>query len=143
MPINFRAPKIKNLFGAYVKKLKAKKSAVYVGVLSSAKSRGEELGNAELASIHEYGTSTIPARPFLGPSTRVNAKKYAALLAKVKDINDLEKIGLQAVADVQQFIRDGTGMATLNSATVAAKGSSSPLIDTGQLLRSINFEVKK
>ena len=36
--------------------------------------------NVELGIIHEYGTRTIPARPFIGPAFARNRKEYIRLL---------------------------------------------------------------
>lgn len=91
----------------------------------------------------------IPARPFLLLSMRANKGKYKAALrssaAKILlgDMSPqvmLSKLGIDAQGDVQAMIGQvGPANAPL---TVALKGSSTPLIDTGAMRQAVTFEVK-
>lgn len=127
----------------------AGKASAKIGVLQGAKAYPEGTSQAEVAFYNEFGTSKIPARPFLRPTADSNRKKYTVGLAKVlKNLprdatikQALEKVAMIAQADVRATI---TKLRTPPNApsTIAQKGSSNPLIDTGAMRRSIDYEVK-
>ena len=52
----------------------------------------------------------------------------------------LERVGLLTAARIQQEITD-LRQPPNSPATIAAKGSSNPLIDTGKLRQSVSYEV--
>lgn len=123
---------------------------VYVGVPSGKK---EEDGTpvALVAASHEYGAPAagIPERPFLRNTITDNLDKYKRLnrinLLKVMkgQMNTdtaLGQLGAMAAGDVQQFI--GNNDYQIKEKTKQRKGSSKALIDTGQLVQSITFEVR-
>lgn len=106
---------------------------------------------ALVAAVHEFGSPElgIPERPFLRTSIRENQAKYVRLnkinLVKIlrggMDANQaLNMLGMMAKGDVQTKIRDGEFQA-LKPATIARKGSSKPLIDSGQMRQSVSYEV--
>lgn len=107
--------------------------------------------NAELAVIHEFGTTNNPERSFIRAPFDANVKSYDKLLKSgVKAITAgraskekvLGVIGLKMVSDSVDAINDGIAPAN-KPATVKAKGSSTPLIDKGPLKQAITFVVKK
>ncbi len=55
----------------------------------------------------------------------------------------MEKVGVLAKGAVQRSMRDSNSYAANAPSTIARKGSARPLIDTGNLIRSVDFEVKK
>ena len=132
-------------------------SHVKVGVLAS-KGGGEpnEAGvtMVELAAIHEFGAPAagIPERSFIR-RTMKNKKRAigevtAMLARKLLDQRGftvrsaLEVLGVFAATEVKKTITEGEHVPPpLAPATVAAKGSSRPLVDTGRLVGSINHEV--
>lgn len=104
---------------------------------------------AALATIHEYGTEHIPARPFMSQAfdknrTKINnliQSEYGSILEGKSSVYDaLQKIGILGVKTIQEVFRSG-GFAAIKPATIARKGSSKPLIDTGQLRQSADFEI--
>lgn len=106
--------------------------------------------NAEIAACHEFGTDTIPRRPFLGPALdkgkAVLGDAQAKLVGQVLDGSMRAEqafghLGELGVLLVQQEIRSGTDREPLKPATIEAKGSSTPLIDTGEMLRAVSYEV--
>jgi hypothetical protein len=113
----------------------------------------EPLTNAELALIHEFGApaAAIPERSFIRESFDRSHPKYDENMRKlVGAIFDgkitLERaMGLlskQVAQDIQAYIREGSGVPPPNApATIAAKGSSRPLVDTGQLVGAITNAV--
>ena len=109
---------------------------------------------AQLGAIHEYGAPrrNIPERPFLHPSLRAAqpqlAKLAGELLFQVQNGKlvkraALERLGFAGVGIVQRYIRDSSHFTELKPATVARKGSSKPLIDTGQMIQNVTFQVER
>ncbi len=106
---------------------------------------------AEVATTHEFGapTANIPQRSFLR-STVDEHRGYVEeledtvtrMIAGVGSIDsNMRRLGKRVVNDVVTKIQRGIDPA-LKDATIAKKGISSPLIETGQLINSIDFEVK-
>lgn len=124
---------------------------VLVGVPKAAEPYEDGLTTATVAAVNEFGSADghIPARPFLYPAIAENGPKYLRLArAELPDILDgkepmtrlLHRLGLIAVGDVQQKIVDVRTPPNAPS-TIAKKGSDNPLIDTGHLRQSINYEI--
>lgn len=118
---------------------------------------GRDASIAEVAFWNEYGTSKIPERPFLRSSVDVNreaiqkttADIYLQVQADKLSVDaGLTKLGFMMKEFIQRRINTAMEWATpLSPYTVARKkglrGPNQPLIDSGLLLRSIDFEVKK
>jgi hypothetical protein len=144
---------------------------VLVGIPADKAGRHDgPVTNAALGYIHENGApeSGIPARPFLVPgvarvatdtATSLGQAGTAALEGRPQVVRKiLMATGQRAVNSVQATIRAGIPP-PLKPATVAgrrkrSRGSSyrrkattaadtTPLIDTGQLLRSITYVLRK
>lgn len=137
-----------------IRLLKLKKSFVKAGVLGKNKARSEgQISNPELAAVHEYGTSRVPARPFILPPFLQNREKYLEILKKgfaqavTKDSPDaflkiLRLLGQKMAADIKFYVTGGGPIPPPNSPeTIKRKGSSRTLVDTGQLVRGVDFEV--
>lgn len=102
---------------------------------------------ATLGYIHEYGTRTIPARPWLtqglaasDPSALMRRAAKEVLDGKRTAAQALERAGMAATAAVQKTITAGLEPA-LKPATIARKGSSKPLVDSGRLRGAITYKV--
>ena len=101
----------------------------------------------EVAFKNEFGQGNIPERPFFRRANKVMERSLAGLVKKAaKDgmITDgtVKKIASAHQGAVQESIIDLKDPP--NSAqTIAMKGSSNPLVDTGLLGSSVTFEVKK
>lgn len=106
---------------------------------------------AMIAAVHEFGSPSqgIPERPFLRVAVQRNRQKYGRLnrINLVKMLRGqatveqaLGQLGEMAKGDVQTEIRSGD-FAPLKPATIKRKGSSRPLIDTGQMVQSIAWEL--
>lgn len=114
-----------------------------VGVLDSA---GADL--VKIAAINELGGGDVPARPFLGNTWKANGSKYSDAAAKIlsKPEDDVEKalakLGADMVRDVQRTIQSGVSPAN-SASTLRRKQGSTPLINTGRLLKSISYRVGK
>ncbi len=107
------------------------------------------------AAYNEFGTSRIPARPFLRNTMNEHQTEWCETLAgalkgEIQHDNAKKAMGLvgeQMKAHIQQTIQKGS-FAPNSPKTIAnkrAKGKREPdhpLIDTGQMLASIISEVK-
>lgn len=115
---------------------------------------GEEHGVSmvELATIHELGTATVPARhPLLKAANAVSPQVERQLErlasgvfgkgAKLKE--GLEQVARDTEQAAREYLRGGPYLAPpLASETVADKGQARPLLDTGALIDSLKAEVK-
>lgn len=136
-------------------------SRVRVGVLADApKKTGTRTGKsgrqiqqaatlAEVAAAHEFGTDQIPQRSFIRATVDLKAaeitalqEKLAAQVAEGKITPEvaLERFGVTVQGMIQARIAEGIGPA-LAPETIRRKGSSKPLVDTGQLRSSITYQV--
>lgn len=107
----------------------------------------------EVAIINEFGSEDgkhPPSRSFLRAwfdearediSARLQIEMQAVVTGKRTKAQALERVGLWAVGEIQKRIAQGIDPANADS-TVARKGSSTPLIDTGQLRSSISYKVE-
>lgn len=103
----------------------------------------------DIAAWNELGTVHIPARPFLRKSVDDNVSKINSFLQeKKKDIvrgasaeQVLKEIGIFQKDLIQEKITEGD-FAPNAPSTVRKKGSSKPLIDTGRMRQSVNYEIK-
>lgn len=126
--------------------------AVTVGVQGSkAEADHGGLTVGELAAIHEFGLG-VPERSFLRAwfdqnSVQVQNDLRAAtrqiLLGRLTPERAAEVLGLRLAGQIQTFIADGHVKPALSQQTIRRKGSSVPLIDTGQLRSAISYIVQK
>jgi len=137
---------------------------VLVGIPAANAERDPEPGektpatNALIGYVMETGSpaQNIPARPFLVPGVKgieeEIARRYAAgakavLDGKATSLDDTHNaVGLIAAASVQRKITDGP-FAPLAPRTLAARKARGrtgerPLVDTGQLRRSVSYVVR-
>jgi hypothetical protein len=101
----------------------------------------------EVGAMNEFGTARIPERSFIRVPLQQNKEKYFALAKKeIKKIylgkqtvdNALGLLGLFVSDKMKGSFTNNNWDANADS-TVKMKGSSRPLIDTGQLLNSITW----
>ena len=110
---------------------------------------GDEV--VDYAIYNEFGTSRTPARPFMQttyntymPKTLRFVEYLTGQIIDGKSTPDraLRLIGEQYQSAIRTTIRDAKNWAEPNDPyTVARKGSSSPLIDTGRMIGSVRYEV--
>lgn len=99
---------------------------------------------------NHYGTSRgIPSRPFLTNAMRSNRRKYLdamktsaskILTGQITLTQFLNKLGALAQGDVQMEITNLRFPPNAPS-TIKAKGSSNPLIDTGEMRSAVTWKV--
>lgn len=113
--------------------------------------KGEPVTIADIALWQEFGTRTIPARSFLRDPFDANRDSYLSLFKQLVHRvyggqltlrKVLGLVGLRVSGDQRKRITEGAGIPPpLADATVDEKGSSRPLIDTGQLWRALIHDV--
>lgn len=118
----------------------------------SESGEADGLSMVELATIHELGTSTIPARhPLLraanatAPQTERQLEKLAAgALGKgAKLAEGMDKLARDTEQAAKQYLKSGPYLTPpLASDTVEAKGQARPLTDTGELVDALRAKVE-
>jgi hypothetical protein len=111
----------------------------------AANDTGAALTVADIATFHEFGTATIPQRSFIRAwydedkdFIAATLQKQMGLVVAGKITSEVasERIALAFEGRVKQRISRGIPPPNAPS-TIAAKGSSKPLIDTGQLRAAV------
>ena len=141
-------------YEAVLQRLVDLKMGVKAGVLKGATTtNGQSI--AAYAAYNEYGTAHIPPRPFLRTTASDKISSWQNVLAhavtgKVEDqqtwTRALTLTGEAMKANIKETIQRG-GFAANAPGTIKAKQRSGkrepdhPLIDTGQMLAAISYEV--
>ena len=122
---------------------------VKVGLFGGEENDGVSV--VDYAVYNEFGTSRIPARPFMQTTAdkyRDEIMKFSSFLVgkmidgQLKPDRVLRNLGEEYKKKIQSVIRDAKDWAEPNAAsTVAQKGSSSPLIDSGRMVNAVNYEL--
>lgn len=119
---------------------------VKVGVLESS---GDDL--VEIAAYNEFGTKDIPQRSFVRGTVDAQASEIKRLRSALsKQIvtgatlvpNALERLGAKVAAMIKQRMASSIPPPNAES-TIDHKGSSTTLIDTGRLRRSITWMLER
>lgn len=123
-----------------------------VGVLAdegSKKHAKSDLTVLEIATIHEFGLGNNPERSFIRAWFDENKEQNEELLfrlaeqviaGKLTREQAMNQAGLRFVAGIQKRITDRIPP-PLKQATIMRKGSTVPLVDTGQLKSSITYKL--
>jgi len=117
-------------------------SATRVGIHEDAES-----DLAVIAATNEYGSEDgrVPERSFLRATADANAAAYTDALTEAVDAHNmgrtplkkgLARLGARVEGDIKAFMTDLQDPPNAPS-TIARKGSSNPLIDTGRLRGAI------
>jgi hypothetical protein len=135
------------------------KPYVKVGVLQESFDKDKKVRDkapslvtlGDVAVWNEYGTDRIPERSFIRSTHDENVSKWrkvtddlrsAVIIGKHTTEWALKYMGLVIKTAIQKKIRDQIPPPNAES-TVARKHSTTPLIDTGQLINSLNYEVHR
>lgn len=138
------------VFDELKKRLVGDGKVVHVGVPEGPKET-DGTPMAMIAAVHEYGAPSqgIPERPVYRVVVRKNREKYLQLnrtnlvkmlRGQMTADQALGQLGEMAKGDVQSEIRNGD-FTPLKPATIKRKGSSRPLIDKGQYIQSIQWQL--
>lgn len=140
---------------------------VKVGIIEpTTNDKGESIGF--YAACNEFGTDSIPARPFMRMTAEKHMHEWARLFASVTDGKIIENpsivkrafaaIGGQAVAQMKEMIKSNIGPANApayaewkknkpatsksrTTTTSEAGGYTGTLVYSGQMLQSITFRL--
>lgn len=135
---------------------KMKGRTVTAGIHKSAgKHKGSKKGLsvATIAAFNEFGTPTAPERPAFRSAFLKNRKKYKKAMGKLgtksfnseSTLSGMRKLGIEAKKDIQKSIVSGSWAPNAES-TMLSKGGNQqlinrPLINTGQVLDSVDYEL--
>lgn len=140
---------------ALLRRLAKSREAVRVGILDDSPKKAREgdggRHSLEVAAVHEFGAPAagIPQRSFIRATVDLNEREIARLQhatmtafvqGKVTLRQGLDRIGMKVAAMMQKRFAAGIEP-PLAESTIARKGSSKPLVDTGQLRSSITWVV--
>lgn len=152
---------VKDRVGAVLKGVRELTSKqVLVGIPSTTAGRDDTpINNAEIGYLMETGSpaQNIPERPFLVPGVENATKQFtphlkaaglSALEGKTAMIErDFDRAGMVASSAVKAKITDGPftplSPKTLQKRRAKGRAGERPLIDTGQLRRSVTHVVRK
>lgn len=147
--------------------------AVFAGWFADGNNYDSGIAVYEVARIQEYGTNTIPPRPFIRPAVDNEKKKWIGFIKK-SIANELkkggkgdfsiafEKLGMMVQGDIQEYIHK-VHSPPLENSTLAARARkrgitakdiqqmsdaeyanfSKPLEDTGQMISTVSYKVYK
>lgn len=129
-----------------LKKYSEMNASVRVGVLENA-TYPDGTPVAMVAFWNEYGTKTSPVRAFFRTTVSDQKKNWVLSVQNLMKTHDDPKkvmglIGEHMRGQIVQSINTWTDPPNAPY-TVAMKGFNKPLVDTGQLMRSISFEVNE
>jgi hypothetical protein len=137
---------------AEIEKRLGRGAHVRVGFLASATypagddSENAGLHVAQVAAWNEWGTATSPERPFFRDMVEKRSPRWGVQLGNILRKNDYEtekSLGLMGEVVKGQLVQSINNWSSPANAarTVAKKGFNKPLIDTGVMLRSVDYQV--
>jgi len=127
---------------------------VLVGIRQQAEApAGVDISMVELGAVHEFGSldGKIPERSFIRSGVDVNESKYATGIGDAigRSIDGtmalktgLGRVGAVAVGDIQTRITNKDIHQDLAESTKERKGSDTALVDTGHLLKVIDWQLE-
>ena len=124
-------------------KYKDMNASLRVGVLENA-TYPDGTPVAMVAFWNEYGTKTAPVRSFFRSTVSNNKKNWVLSIQNLVKMHEPEKaMGLMGEHIKDQIVQSIIGWSEPPNApyTVKKKGFNNPLVQTGQLSRSISYEV--
>ena len=147
MPSKVRGGKKLDQFIQKGKRAAARSKAVDVGFFSTAKYPDGTQVSA-VAAFNEFGTKRIPERPFFRQAIGEMRNTLPDLLKEFLDpANPVidERIGALVGEKAKSHIQDRiTNLRQPENSpeTIKAKKSDNPLIDTGEMRRSVSYRTK-
>lgn len=117
---------------------------------AAAQGRAARLSLLEVAALHEFGGGRTPQRSFIRATIDAQRSEIERLqqvlgmqvvAGKIDARQALDMLGQKVAAWCQARIAAGIAP-PLKPATIARKGSSTPLVDTGQLKSAITWRVE-
>jgi len=143
----FGERKLKAALKKEVDRLKEMSKTVLVGYPEKAGSYDDGTSIVSVAAAHEFGTDNIPKRPTLREgvdNARRDISEFITDQAELVISGDaspesvMDGVGAIAQASVQQEIVD-LKYPPNTAETIKRKGSSNPLVDTGEMKGAVTF----
>lgn len=112
----------------------------------AGKSDGAPIPVAQAAFWNEYGTTTAPERHFVRSMIEKRSPRWGVALGNALRKTDydahmsLSIMGEMMQGQMRKSIQEWTDPPNADS-TVARKGFNKPLIETGQMLRAVDYQV--
>jgi hypothetical protein len=130
---------------------RAKGREVAVGILQGSVD-GNGVSIAEYATYNEFGTSSIPSRPFMAMSFDENkadieadfTRQGKAMVEGKRTANEaLTIIGQNHAGRIQTTITGRDILPKLADSTIKAKGSTKTLVDTGAMANAVQISIRR
>ena len=123
---------------------------VEVGIQTGAKG-GDGTSLAARAMFNEYGTKKIPSRSFMRTAfdtglealVGVGRKVYDAILLRKLSANDGARLMGEFHQNQVTGMLDSITSPPNSPVTIERKGSSKPLVDSGDMRTAIRYEIKE
>ena len=125
------------------------KNKLHVGFLNNSEHNGPrtDMSNASLALLQEHGTDNIPARPFMTQSLgNKNLVKQQIDKQARRLLKDPKSAMSNMGEDMSHLVKETMDRFSTPAnapATIAKKGSDNPLIETGSLRDSVEYDIRK
>lgn len=135
-----------------IKKITRNKDGyVDVGIIDAGTHVDSDLTVASIGFIHEFGSITVPERSFIRSTMKENKKQIIKMqesfMRKIVfgEMTKEKALGLIGAFLAGKISEKIVAIKTPPNTpeTIAKKGSSNPLIDTGQLKNSITWSVNR
>lgn len=140
----------KNIFRRIAQLRKLKKKSVVVGFPKGYNPYPDGTPVALVATVHEFGSATVPPRPYFRTTLQRNNfyKSLRKMTFKKVIRGELsESIAMHQLGDtIANDIKDeivAVNSPALAQETIKRKGSTNPLVDTGHLKQSVTYKVVK
>jgi len=126
-------------------------ATVDIGIQEDAGVSDDGTTVATYAFFNEFGTEHIPARPFMRGAADEQKNRWYNFIERSLNLVIQGKLGLtpalnmigeRAADDTRQYAVKLSSPPNADS-TIAAKGSSNPLFDTGRMVQSIRHVAKR
>lgn len=120
--------------------------SVRVGFLESSGLEPGGMPTPVIAAIQEFGSRTIPPRPYFRGMIKAKGPAWGGDMGKILAGNGFDAaktlglMGMLIKGQLQDSITKLTSPA-LAPSTIRRKGFAKPLIDTGHMLSSVDYEV--
>ena len=149
------ADRAKRSIGELINKLDGNNQVligVQKGTLSQSDENKKPIPLAVIAAANHFGTKDIPARPYLDVALTENSANYSKTFKELlPDVLDgkkstgdlLRSLGNQAASDVRVYMDELASPPNAPATVRRKKGEDNPLIDTGHMKQSIQFEIAR
>lgn len=118
-------------------------AALRVGFLENA-TYPDGRSVAMVAAANNFGTARIPPRPFFSNMVADKSPEWGRILANLIEKHGVEKamalMGEGIKGQLQESIRE-TNEPPLAESTIKRKGFTKPLIETSNMINSVDYEV--